>query len=174
MKRKIQVLKEHCAAIGRDPATIVRSANMPLLFSDKPEESERLIASVNRRYGWPEPYVRDMLLAGSVAQVQEKLGQLQDVGIDQVFIPTFLPPWTQEALDRLIMDVAPASDSWPAFQPATSRPGRGDARRERKSYASGDRGHRYGAAARQSSTPMPPIWRNSSRTSASTSTTRAR
>jgi hypothetical protein len=25
-----------------------------------------------------------------------------------VFIPTFLPPWTQEALDRLIMDVAPA------------------------------------------------------------------
>jgi alkanesulfonate monooxygenase SsuD/methylene tetrahydromethanopterin reductase-like flavin-dependent oxidoreductase (luciferase family) len=108
MKRKIQVLKEHCAAIGRDPATIVRSANMPLLFSDKPEERERLIASVNRRYGWPEPDVRDMLLAGSVAQVQEKLGQLQDVGIDQVFIPTFLPPWTQEALDRLIIDVAPA------------------------------------------------------------------
>ena len=108
MKRKIQVLKEHCAAIGRDAATIVRSANMPLLFSEKPEESERLIASVNRRYGWPEPYVRDMLLTGSVAQVQEKLSRLQDVGIDQVFIPTFLPAWTQEALDRLIMDVAPA------------------------------------------------------------------
>jgi F420-dependent oxidoreductase-like protein len=108
MQRKIQVLKEHCAAIGRDPATIVRSANMPLRFSDKPEERERLIASVNRRYGWPEPHVRDMLLAGSVAQVLDKLGQLQDVGIDQVFIPTFLPPWTQEALDRLIMDVAPA------------------------------------------------------------------
>lgn len=108
MKRKIQVLKEHCAAIGRDPATIVRSANMPLLFSDQSEASERLIASVNRRYGWPEPYVRDMLLAGSVAQVRDKLGQLQEVGIDQVFIPTFLPPWTQEALDRLIMDVAPA------------------------------------------------------------------
>jgi hypothetical protein len=49
-----------------------------------------------------------MLLAGSVGAVQEKLGRLQDVGIDQVFIPTFLPPWTQEALDRLIIDVAPA------------------------------------------------------------------
>jgi alkanesulfonate monooxygenase SsuD/methylene tetrahydromethanopterin reductase-like flavin-dependent oxidoreductase (luciferase family) len=108
MKRKMQVLKDHCAAIGRDPVTIVRSANMPLLFSDNPAESERLIASVNRRYGWPEPYVRDMLLAGSVAQVQDKLGQLQDVGIDQVFIPSFLPPWTQEALDRLMADVAPA------------------------------------------------------------------
>jgi hypothetical protein len=40
--------------------------------------------------------------------VQDKLGQLQNIGIDQVFIPTFLPLWTQEALDRLIMDVAPA------------------------------------------------------------------
>jgi hypothetical protein len=43
-----------------------------------------------------------------VAQVQDKLGQLQDVGIDQVFIPTFLPPWKQETLDRLMADVAPA------------------------------------------------------------------
>jgi F420-dependent oxidoreductase-like protein len=108
MQRKIKILAEHCAAVGRDPASIARSANMPLLFSDKPDEAEQLIASVNRRYGWPEPYVRDMLLAGGTAQIQEKLGRLQEVGIDQVFIPTFLPPWKQEALDRLISDVAPA------------------------------------------------------------------
>jgi F420-dependent oxidoreductase-like protein len=107
MTRKIQVLKDHCAAVGRDPATITCSANMPLLFSDPPEESERLIASVTRRYCWAEPYVRDLLLAGSVAQVQDKLARLQDVGIDQVFIPTFLPPWKQEVLDRLMADVAP-------------------------------------------------------------------
>jgi hypothetical protein len=81
---------------------------MPLLFTDHPAESEQLIASVNRRYGWPEPYVRDLLLAGSVAHVQDKLGQLREVGIDQVFIPTFLPPWRQETLDRLMADVAPA------------------------------------------------------------------
>ena len=81
---------------------------MPLLFSDKPAEAERLIASVNRRYGWPEPYVQDMLLCGGTTQMQEKLGRLREVGIDQVFIPTFLPPWKQEALDRLISDVAPA------------------------------------------------------------------
>jgi len=72
------------------------------------QEAEQLIASVNRRYGWPEPYVRDMLLAGGTAQMQDKLGRLREVGIDQVLIPTFLPPWQQEALDRLITEVAPA------------------------------------------------------------------
>jgi alkanesulfonate monooxygenase SsuD/methylene tetrahydromethanopterin reductase-like flavin-dependent oxidoreductase (luciferase family) len=108
MQRKIQVLEDHCAAVGRDPAAITRSANMPLLFSDKVEKCEQLIVSVNRRYGWPEPYVRDMLLAGGATQMQDKLGRLREVGIDQVFITTFLPPWQQEALDRLITEVAPA------------------------------------------------------------------
>ena len=108
MQRKIQVLHEHCAAVGRDPATIMCSANMPLLFTDKPAEAEQLITSVNRRYGWSEPDVRDLLLAGSPAQIQEKIGRLRDIGINQIFIPTFLPPYTVEALDRLMTDVAPA------------------------------------------------------------------
>jgi len=108
LTRKIRVLKDHCATLGRDPTSITKSANTPLLFTDKPEEIDRLVASVIRRYGWPEAAVRDMTLAGSVAQVQEKLGRLQDAGVQQVFIPTFLPPWNLERLDRLIAEVAPA------------------------------------------------------------------
>ena len=46
MKHKIRILGDHCAAVGRDPATITRSANMPLLFSDKLQEVERLIEGV--------------------------------------------------------------------------------------------------------------------------------
>jgi F420-dependent oxidoreductase-like protein len=108
MRHKVQVLKEHCASVGRDPDAIKRSANMPVAFTSRPEESEQLIASVTRRYGWPEPHVRDLLLVGSPAQIQDKLGQMADVGIDQIFVPTFLPPWKQETLDRLIAEVAPA------------------------------------------------------------------
>jgi F420-dependent oxidoreductase-like protein len=108
MWHKIQILNDHCAAVGRDPAAITRSANMPVLFADKAEEVEQLVASVNRRYGWSEAYVRDLLLSGSSAQMQDKLGRLQDIGINQVFVPTFLPPLRVEALDRLITEVAPA------------------------------------------------------------------
>lgn len=80
---------------------------MPLLFTDSQEEIDRLVGSVTRRFGWPEAVVRDMALVGSVAQVQDKLGRLRDAAVDQVFIPTFLPPWNLERLDRFITEVAP-------------------------------------------------------------------
>jgi len=48
------------------------------------------------------------VLAGSVAQIQEKLGRLQAAGVDQLYIPTFLPPGNLEQFDRFITEVAPA------------------------------------------------------------------
>jgi hypothetical protein len=40
--------------------------------------------------------------------MQDKLGRLQSAGVDQLFIPTFLPSWNRDQLDRFITDVAPA------------------------------------------------------------------
>jgi hypothetical protein len=40
--------------------------------------------------------------------MQDKLGRLQAAGVTQLFIPTFLPSWDQEQLDRFITEVAPA------------------------------------------------------------------
>ena len=105
---KMRILEEHCAALGRDPGSLTHSANMPLLFTEKPEEIDQLAASVMRAFGWPEASVRDMLLVGSVPQMQDKLARLQAVGVAQVFIPTFLPRWDLERLDRFIAEVAPA------------------------------------------------------------------
>ena len=48
------------------------------------------------------------MLAGSVAQIQDKLGRLQAAGVEQLCIPTFLPPWNLEQLDRFMTEVAPA------------------------------------------------------------------
>ena len=61
-----------------------------------------------RRFGRSETEARDTVLAGSVDEMQDKLGQLQAAGVDQLFIPTFLPTWNQDQLDRFITDVAPA------------------------------------------------------------------
>ena len=61
-----------------------------------------------QRFGRSETEARDTVLAGSVAQIQDKLGRLQAAGVEQLYIPTFLPPWNLEQLDRFMTEVAPA------------------------------------------------------------------
>ena len=108
LRRKGHILAEHCATLGRDPAHITHSANMPMLITDKAEDRERLIHSLMRLFGRSEPVARDTVLAGSVTYMQDTLGRLQEAGVDMMCVPTFLPPWHMEQLDRFITEVAPA------------------------------------------------------------------
>jgi alkanesulfonate monooxygenase SsuD/methylene tetrahydromethanopterin reductase-like flavin-dependent oxidoreductase (luciferase family) len=79
-----------------------------MAITDNPEDGERLMRGLMQRFGLSEERSRDTVLVGSVAQIQEKLGRLQAAGVDQLYIPTFLPPWNLEQLDRFITEVAPA------------------------------------------------------------------
>lgn len=108
LRKKTRILEEHCRAVGRDPKSITRSANMALLITEKKDEVDRLVRGLAKRFGWSEAAARDAVLAGSVAQVQETVGRLRAAGVDQLFIPTFLPPWSLDQLDRFISEVAPA------------------------------------------------------------------
>jgi F420-dependent oxidoreductase-like protein len=108
LQRKGRILEEHCAALGRDPGQITRSANMPTLITDKPAEGERLVRGLMRRFGRSEAEARDTVLSGSVAQIQDKLGRLQAAGVHMLCLPSFLPPWNLEHLDRFMSEVAPA------------------------------------------------------------------
>jgi alkanesulfonate monooxygenase SsuD/methylene tetrahydromethanopterin reductase-like flavin-dependent oxidoreductase (luciferase family) len=108
LRHKGTVLEQHCAAVGRDPAQITRSANMPMAMTEKPEEQERLVRGLMQRFGRREEEARDTVLVGSVAQMQDKLGRLRAAGVEQLFIPTFLPPWNLEHYDRFMTEVASA------------------------------------------------------------------
>jgi alkanesulfonate monooxygenase SsuD/methylene tetrahydromethanopterin reductase-like flavin-dependent oxidoreductase (luciferase family) len=108
LRRKGRILEEHCTQVGRDPAGITRSANMPMLITDNPAERERLVKGLMRLFGRSEADARDTVLAGSVAQLQDTLGRLREAGVDMLCIPTFLPSWQLEQLDRFITEVAPA------------------------------------------------------------------
>jgi F420-dependent oxidoreductase-like protein len=108
LRRKGRILEQHGAAVGRDPAHIMRSANMPMMITDSHEERERLVRGLMQRFGRSEADARDTVLAGSVAQMQDTLGQLQQAGVHMLCIPTFLPSWNLEQLDRFITEVAPA------------------------------------------------------------------
>lgn len=109
LARKGKILEEHCAAVGRDPRTIRRSANMLLRITDDRREADDLVRSFMERMRRTEDVARDTVLAGSPGAIRDTLGRLRDAGVDLVFIPTlFFPGDPRPQLDRFIEEIAPA------------------------------------------------------------------
>lgn len=98
LKHKMAVLDRRCDEIGRDPASIKRSAQNMLFLGDGPEVQERARA------------VGDRALAGNVAQVQEAIGRYQEAGVDEFIVPDFTlgrtPDQKMAVFDRFISEVA--------------------------------------------------------------------
>jgi len=108
--RKGAILDAHCAALGRDPKSVRRSANMALLITDKPEEVEKLAETIATRMGRHAADARDTCLAGTPDQIREQLRQLRAAGADTLFIPTLFRPLPElrRDLDRFMGEIAPA------------------------------------------------------------------
>src|SRR6059036_135130 len=108
--QKGAILDEHCAAVGRDPKTITRSANMALLITDKKIEVDQLADTIAKRMGRHAADARDTCLAGTPDQIREQLHQLQAARVGVVFIPTLFRPLAElrRDLDRFIAEIAPA------------------------------------------------------------------
>ena len=103
------ILDQHCAAVGRDPKTIVRSGNMFLLFTNSQSEIDALHQVIAARFGDFVSDVRDSCLAGTPEQVREQLHQARAAGVETVFVPTMLRPLPElrRDLDRFITEIAP-------------------------------------------------------------------
>ena len=110
LAQKGAILDEHCAAIGRDPKTITRSANMALLITDRKDEVDRLAETIATRLGRHVADPRDTCLAGTPDEIRGQLRQLQAAGADVLFIPSlFRPPdELRRDLDRFMAEIAPA------------------------------------------------------------------
>jgi len=110
LARKGAILEEHCGAIGRDPKTIRRSANMSLMITDKKSDVEQLADTIAKRMGRHAADAMDTCLAGSPARIRELLHELREAKVDVVFIPSLFRPLDdlRRDLDRFIADIAPA------------------------------------------------------------------
>ena len=109
LKRKGAILNEHCAAVGRDPRSLIRSTNMALQFTDKKAEVERLADTISKRMGRSPEEARDTCLAGTAAEIRDKLKQLQAAGATTLFIPSMFRPLDElrRDLDRFMAEIAP-------------------------------------------------------------------
>jgi F420-dependent oxidoreductase-like protein len=108
LKHKGRILEEHCTAVRRDPRTLLRSANMPLVFGDRAAVTQVEEAYIKRLGADPDK-ARDTVLGGSTAEIRDKLARLREAGVGMLWIPTFFLPKDREAvLDRFMAEVAPA------------------------------------------------------------------
>lgn len=98
--QKMAVLDRACEAIGRDPATVQRSAALLVDIRDvaaTPAERARGLA-----HSHP-------LLVGTVAQVTETLAEYRTAGVDEVIIPDFnmTAAETPDLLRRIATEIIP-------------------------------------------------------------------
>ena len=101
LAQKGAVLEQHCAAAGRDPSQIRRSAQALVTISNDREVIERARAA--RGFA---------ALAGSVEEMRDQMGRYADAGVDEFILPDFnlgrTIPEREEAYDRFMADVASA------------------------------------------------------------------
>lgn len=87
---KREVLHQHCAAVGRDPATIHTTVNVGLAWTEE---------SLQQQFGGLADLVRPGILAGSDGEVVDRIGQYVDAGAHQVNL-ALRAPFDGEALER--------------------------------------------------------------------------
>ena len=96
---KGEVLEQHCEEIGRDPASIKRTAQILVTLSDDSSVLERERSAG----GFPS-------IAGGVEELRDAIGRYAEAKVDEFILPDFnlgrTIPERKEAYDRFIEDVA--------------------------------------------------------------------
>jgi probable F420-dependent oxidoreductase len=94
---KSAVLDEHCARLGRDPATIERGVNVGMAFSDD---------ELRTQFGHLADFVKPGVLTGSVAEMVDRVGAYAAAGADWVIL-AMRAPFDRDGLERFASDVLP-------------------------------------------------------------------
>jgi F420-dependent oxidoreductase-like protein len=98
------VLDTRCERIGRDPATIARSAQALVRLTDDADAAQRFLARTGGRAA----------VAGPVEAVVDAAAALRDVGVGELIVPDFAlgrGAARLERMDELITALAPALGS---------------------------------------------------------------
>ena len=101
LKRKLNILKEHCKSVGRDYDSILKT-KLDLVVMDDSEDTARKRAQ-HFYIGVPEQQIRDreFAICGTPEDVSRQIDLLEEVGI-QYLIVHFEPSREIEALDTFV------------------------------------------------------------------------
>jgi alkanesulfonate monooxygenase SsuD/methylene tetrahydromethanopterin reductase-like flavin-dependent oxidoreductase (luciferase family) len=104
--RKLEVLRAHCEAVGRDPATIELTYDCKIVIRDSAAEA-RAVLGAQLAANTLDPRTPDeSFWAGTVEEIAERLAAFVDLGF-RTFTIEEVAPFDQETLERLIGEVRP-------------------------------------------------------------------
>ncbi len=106
VKRKDEILREHCEEVGRDESEIERTTGVgTCVIRDDAAEAQRVFEAMFERNGHADPWKAQMV--GTPEQVVERLRPFLGIGFRH-FIVGFPSPYDAETMERLITEVKPA------------------------------------------------------------------
>jgi F420-dependent oxidoreductase-like protein len=82
VKHKLEVLRSHCDAVGRDFNSIVKTRLGSLLISKTDAEAEKRFGEILKRPGVNEAWARAGFIIGGPERVAEQAQELLDAGLD--------------------------------------------------------------------------------------------
>ena len=86
VRHKVDVLEQHCQAVGRDPNTIVKTRLGSLIIRDTEAEAQRALQKRLEKPGVNPDWVRMGYLVGAPDRVAEEAQKLLDAGLDGLIL----------------------------------------------------------------------------------------
>jgi F420-dependent oxidoreductase-like protein len=101
IRRKLNVLKEHCKSVGRDYDSILKTTLGAIIIDDDKEIAKKRVQQITRM---PEEQIREFAIYGTPEDVSRQIDLLEEVGI-QYLIVHLEPSRELEALDTFVNNI---------------------------------------------------------------------
>ena len=105
IRRKIDILREHCAAVGRDPTDISVTANIGIIVRDSAAGIRARLDEIGEVAGFPD-YAASNQPYGTSEIVARRLAEYAAVGVREI-IAVMPAPYDRETIERLATEVRP-------------------------------------------------------------------
>jgi alkanesulfonate monooxygenase SsuD/methylene tetrahydromethanopterin reductase-like flavin-dependent oxidoreductase (luciferase family) len=112
LRRKVDVLHQHCADVGRDPAEIVKTIGCKPIIRDSVADARRVWEAQMAHNQTPMSDVESdvTFMVGPPALVAEKLIEAKELGFTEA-IAELAAPFDDETIERFIGEVKPLVDA---------------------------------------------------------------
>ena len=112
LRHKVEGLREHCDAVGRNPADIEHTAGCKPVIRDTEAEARRVWESqmAHNRTPMGDVEADNTFWIGTPEQVAERMIERRDLGF-RTFLAELAAPYDDETLERWIGEVKPMVDA---------------------------------------------------------------